>query len=151
MSDFRIDVTYDKGTADEFNGCPPVCDYPAFLAQRVNGTPCPNHLIEPDEVITTETKINIKFEYPLRNSVTLSFVNPDGFTKFDFFSCVYEGYLSIYEEEESTDKDPGMIPGMLNRGRSNGPYGIWGHVMEDLFLEGVEDKGNSNYELLIGS
>lgn len=151
MANFEIDVTYDKGTVDEFNGCPPVCDYPEFLAQRVNGTPCPNHLIKPDEVVITETKINIKFEYPLTNPVTLSFVNPGGFTRFDFFRCVYEGYLNIYKEEESADEDPGMVPGMLNRARSDGPHGIWGHVIEDLFLEGVEDKGDGNFELFIGS
>ena len=151
MADFQIDVTYDKGTDDEFNGCPPVCDYPEFLAQRVNGTPCPNHLIEPDELMIKWDEISILFDYPLKNSVRLAFTNPGGFTRFDFFRCVYEGYLNIYKEENAVDGDPGMVPGMLNRARSDGPHGIWGHVMEDLCLEGVEDKGHGMYELMIGS
>lgn len=152
MPDFQIDVIRDKGTNDEFASCPRVCEFPDFLAQRADiGPAYPDYLIDPDEVVTTESKINIKFEYPLTNPTTISFANPDGFTKFGFFACVYKGYKSIYDEEESTDEDPGMIPGMMNRATSNGPYGIWGHVMGDLFLEGVEDKGDGNYELIIGS
>lgn len=151
MADFEINVIRDKGTEDEFSSCPRVCEYLEFLAQRLLGTPCSDHLIDPNELIVKESTITITFNYPLTNSIKLTFTNPGGFTRFDFFRCVYEGYLNIYKQEESVDCDPGMMPGMLNRAKSDGPYGIWGHVIEDLFLEGVEDKGNGNYELIIGS
>ena len=42
-------------------------------------------------------------------------------------------YKKIYAAEE----DPGYIPGMFNRSSSDGPYGIWGHYMGDLFFEGI--------------
>ena len=43
-------------------------------------------------------------------------------------------YRKIYAAEN----DPGYIPGMMNRSQSDGPYGIWGHYLRDLYFEGIE-------------
>ncbi len=40
---------------------------------------------------------------------------------------------------------------MLNRKRSNGKYGIWGHDIDDLYLEGATEVKPGEFELAIGS
>jgi hypothetical protein len=83
--------------------------------------------------------------------VTFEFENENGFKALDFLRCVHEGYTRIYQEEESAVGDPGLIPGMSNRAPSSGPYGIWGHYMEDLVFEGAVETGPGEFELMIGS
>lgn len=151
MADFQIDVIAMKGTKEEYITCPQVCSFLEHLAQKTIGTPSDEELINPDTIVVAQDEITITFDYPLERPAKLTFTNPGGFSRYEFFRCVYEGYKNIYAQEESVDGDPGMIPGMLNRARSDGPYGIWGHVMSDLFLEGVIDLGCGNYELCIGS
>jgi hypothetical protein len=45
-------------------------------------------------------------------------------------------YQTVYALEEEEDGDPGHISGMLNRAKSNGPFGIWGHDITDLVYNG---------------
>jgi hypothetical protein len=45
-------------------------------------------------------------------------------------------YQMVYALEEEEEGDPGHIPGMLNRSKSDGPFGIWGHDIEDLVYNG---------------
>lgn len=151
MTDFNINIIAQKGQEDEYTGCPRVCDFLEHFSQKELGTPCDDELIDPDTIVISRDKITITFSYPLERETKLTFTNPGGFSRYDFFRCVYEGYKNIYAQEEAVAGNPGNIPGMLNRARSDGPYGIWGHVMEDLFLEGITDKGDGNYELVIGS
>lgn len=50
-------------------------------------------------------------------------------------------YQTIYEIEDNEANPNDYIPtspGMINRGKSFGPFGIWGHVLGDLVLEGLE-------------
>ncbi len=100
-----------------------------------------------DEIFTDLPKITIYFNYPLKNPVAFHYESPNGFTYKDFYRCVYEGYTTIYKEEE----DPGYVSGMLNRANSEGPYGIWGHYLGDLCLEGFDEKTPGYYTLSIGS
>ena len=60
---------------------------------------------------------------------------------------MYEGYKKIYAAEE----DPGTEDPVLNRGRSEGPYGIYGHYLEDLILESVVEIAPGKFTLGIGS
>lgn len=80
---------------------------------------------------------------------------PNGafFTRADLARAVAARYCAIYaEEEESTKVEPGYIPGMLNRNRTNGRYGIWGHDIGDLLLHTVEhDPVTGVYTLGIDS
>lgn len=104
-------------------------------------------VINADQSITTSEKIKIKFEYPFTNPVIIEFNHKGGFKLIDFFKAIYNGYSNIYAMED----DPGLIPGMLNRARSNGPVGIWGHVIEDLFIEGIKEIDKDFFTLEIGS
>jgi hypothetical protein len=64
-----------------------------------------------------------------------------------FIDVVLEAYKAIYEQEDS---NPGNIP--LMGSASNGPYGIWGHGIGDLCLEGASKKeGSDVWDLIIGS
>jgi len=44
-------------------------------------------------------------------------------------------YKKIYDEEEKQVGDPGTYESLYNRRESNDPYGIWGHYLDDLYLE----------------
>ena len=60
-------------------------------------------------------------------------------------------YHVIYKEEERTSADPaGLIPGMLNHTATSGKYGVWGHGIEDLVLEGAE-RSNGVWRIMVGS
>ena len=122
-----------------------VGSYPCY---RVEEFPDANELINSDQVITRRKTITIRFDYPLTNKTSLTFKRKDGFTVKDFFRCVYQGYKKIYKEE---GEDPGMIQGMFNRQTSHGKYGIWGHVMSDLYLEGAWETKPGVFKLSIGS
>lgn len=121
----RIDIrkTYEDGSI----GTPTIIDYEVEEVR--------NRLVEPDELIIKEEKITILFTYPLSVKVKFEFENKDGFTRLDLFRCIYEGYKKIYDEEEEEVGDPGTYDRLYNRGKSHGKYGIWGHYMDDLYLE----------------
>jgi len=94
-----------------------------------------NTLVNPDELAIKEHKITIEFSYPLSVKVYLEFEKEGGFTNMDLLRCVYEGYKKIYDEEEAQAGDPGIYDMLYNRRPSHGKYGIWGHYMNDLYLE----------------
>src|ERR1035441_38239 len=88
-----------------------------------------NKINSPEKSVTKSEEISIFFDYPLTNPVVLSFKHKGGFTRKDFANVVHKGYKKIYKAES----DPGYVKGMMNRSTSSGPYGIWGHYMEDLY------------------
>jgi len=65
---------------------------------------------------------------------------------------VSQAYLAIYETEEATMSRVAAYsdPNLINRGKSNGQYGVWGHSIGDLQIEGFDIK-NGIITPLIGS
>jgi len=109
-------------------------------------------IIDPKRLLIKEETISIKFSYPLTNKVTFEYNNKEGFTRMDLLRCIYEGYKKIYETEEEDAGDPGTYEKLYNRRTSEGRYGIWGHYLNDLIIEGmVYDSKTKLVELLIGS
>ena len=150
MKKKEFEINYYPHREDEkedYETCVKVCSWGDEKVMK--------NLVEPNELITSATKIKIKFDYPLNKPTSFEFENEDGFTKKDFFGRVYDGYKSIYETEEKDVGDPGYIPGMYNRQKSEGPFGIWGHYMDDLFIEGVRLEKTENdvpvFSLSMGS
>lgn len=88
-------------------------------------------------------------DYPLTRERQVEVIHDDGsaWTQDQFVAAVRKAYAEIYAAEP----DPGRIAGMLNRATSEGPYGIWGHVLSDLVLEGAESKADGSWELIVGS
>lgn len=108
-------------------------------------------LIDGDEIVVEASSITIVFSYPLSREVEFTFENNRPYTRKDFWRVVYEGYKRIYREEDDAEGSTDNLPGMLNRGFSEGPYGIWGHHIDDLYLEGVKEISPNKFELCMGS
>ncbi len=124
--------------------------YSCFSVERDD----PKKVINGDEVIVTAAeKITVIFSYPLKGKFRFDLNKSGGnITRKDFAEFIQSTYRCIYEEERKGIKGSyGNIPGMLNRAPSYGPYGIWGHHIGDLVIEGVKRIGDNLYSLRMGS
>ncbi|MHA1892268.1 MAG: tetratricopeptide repeat protein [Promethearchaeota archaeon] len=109
-------------------------------------------MIRPNERVIRDKKITIIIAYPLSNLVKLNIENKKGFTRMDLFRAIYKGYKNIYDEEEAEVGDPGPWKFSLNRGKSNGKYGIWNHYIGELVIERVSYSPSKKIiEMFIGS
>lgn len=79
--------------------------------------------------------IKLEIDYPISKPVKFTFTSDTGFTRKALAEIIANTYREIYDDEkDSTTVTPGNVPGMLNRNRTNGRYGIWGHDIGDLIL-----------------
>ena len=114
-----------------------------FLINISDPTEDLKRLIDADEIIVNNNEATIIVRYPLNDSATftISSENKKGFTRKEIVEHVCNIYKRIYKEEDetTTEVEPRSNNGVtvLNRSRTNGKYGIWGHVIEDLLLEGI--------------
>lgn len=74
----------------------------------------------------------------------------------DSLNCILlqvrSAYEHVYSEEERTLKNLPEYENSYNRGESDGVFGIWGHVLEDLYVEGLDiDTKAKTINLYIGS
>ena len=74
-------------------------------------------IADPNMKVISDTEISIKFDYPCDETI-FTYKNPDGFTKIALLKCIWKGYDRIYK---SSDK-----------------YGVWGHDLTDLMIEGIK-------------
>lgn len=107
-----------------------------------------------DEVVIENTEIQVEYSYPLstRHIHIHKTENSKGFTRKELFKQIAAHYLFIYDTEDAAVGPTGTVtPEMLNRGFSEGPYGIWGHYLSDLTLDHAELREDGVYELGISS
>lgn len=117
------------------------------------------NLESPDEIVIPEQNIYIAIDYPVRDTYTFHFVanTEKGFTREFLIDCICTQYEKIYVEENAVCKVSSIEErmrkgGLINRESTNGPYGIWGHDIEDLYLEGINYDANTQMVTLsIGS
>lgn len=103
-------------------------------------------------MLDSRDEIAIEFVYPLERPVIRTFERRGGFSKRDFAEAVSRGYAAIYsEEEKSRTLDPAPSGMLLNRSRTDGVHGIWGHGIGDLVLEGAGRDKNGVWHPYIGS
>jgi len=95
-------------------------------------------VLNPEEIVIRDEDISIVFTYPLSTKAIFSHHSAGGFSRMDLFRCIYEGYKKIYDTEVAEVADPGTGKRVLNRKRSFGSYGIWGHYLEELVIEGIQ-------------
>jgi hypothetical protein len=84
--------------------------------------------------------------YPLTEAKSPQWVYetaaPAGLALRDLVRCVVASYRVIYAAEAcavGAEAHAARVGGMsANRGRTNGPFGIWGHDLGDLVLEGFD-------------
>lgn len=107
--------------------------------------------IHTDELMQAEPTLQFTVTYPLRNPFHFSETHADGsgWTQRQFMDAVQRAYVAIYEAE---GPDPGQCSDvLLNRAETSGPYGIWGHDLDDLYLEGAARNSDGSWTLYIGS
>jgi len=93
-----------------------------------------------DDVVLPCRSIIVVADYPLKSEFEFALAadRPEGFTRAGIASMIVALYQRIYAEEEETSTTP-VVPmekrqGLINRNRTNGKYGIWGHDLDDLAL-----------------
>ena len=88
--------------------------------------------------------------YPLTNPYHFSetHANGTGWTEIQFCEAVRRAYQHVYTVEGPDPEPTGLL---LNRPKSNGQFGIWGHSLDDLCLEGAKKLSNGQWELCLGS
>lgn len=81
-------------------------------------------------------------DYPLARPVQapIDASRPAGFSERELCRAIRRTYARIYEEEDATANHPGQVGvgHVINRTTSDGVHGIWGHVISDLFIEGID-------------
>ena len=140
-------ISFDvKDPTDGFVGSARLADYKDVKAGKLE-------LLKPIEYVTKLQTLSLVIDYPLTNAakVTLTTKDPKGFTRLSLFMHVAEAYKKIYDEENQGSKDPEPTGNLYNRPSTKGKYGIWGHCMEDLFLEGAEITKAGKVRLSMGS
>ncbi len=108
----------------------------------------------PEEVVLTATELLVILDYPLRQefSFPIKASSPGGFTRAELARKIADLYKRIYEEEAQTSKTA-VIPleqrkGLVNRNKTDGKYGIWGHDLSDLDLHTIEVSRRADGTLL---
>jgi hypothetical protein len=103
------------------------------------------------EDVLSQDGIRVRFDYPLAKPVVFDCAGP--VTVKSFISFVAKTYERIYDEERETATiaEGQASPMLANRNRTDGRYGIWGHVLNDLFLEGADFGDDGIWDLEIGS
>jgi hypothetical protein len=104
-------------------------------------------------IVDTSDSIFISFNYPLSKGVDLEFIGKKPWRLCDLIDSICKGYLKIYDEEDETRTLPAQSPLdsiLVNRPKTDGKHGIWGHDLNDLFIEGMY-KEDGIWHLDIGS
>lgn len=118
-------------------------------------------LQDPDTIVIKDTTIKIVFDYPLKQAFVFEFIAADsqGFTRKKLIDTIIKTYYEIYDEEKRTTnvKVDSMEERMaksflINRNKTNGTYGIWGHDIDDLVIERlIYDTDSKTLRMFIGS
>ena len=108
------------------------------------------HLRNPEEIVIPFEHAELTIDYPLTTpaKIELDAQLPVGFTRAELIKEIAEAYAHVYEAEEDTatmktipleDRGP-----RLNRNRTDGVYGIWGHDLKDLVITAARWTRKSN-------
>lgn len=93
-----------------------------------------------------------RYDYPLNSEARFQHELSPNMSWVDVLLLAQTDYEHIYDLEDKQCGPTGNIPGMLNRSVSQGPYGIWGHHLSDLYFEGVTiDLGKMTVDFDMGS
>lgn len=96
-----------------------------------------------DKLIIHDTSIQLCIDYPLNHAHYFPLESATGFTRRIIVEAIVKTYVHIYAEEKETIREMAVIPasqrrGLINRNTTDGKYGIWGHDIGDLVIEGIE-------------
>ena len=97
-------------------------------------------IVDAEQVVIPRASIRVAVDYPLADEHVFALNSGDsaGFRRGELALKITQLYQRIYAEEERSSAEPaGTIPGLYNRTRTEGTYGIWGHGLGDLVLVDV--------------
>lgn len=144
---FRLgpNESYKNGQCDEYGQIQPAWVYIAKMNM--------DNILNIDDVVITDTKIKIPFDYPLNGTHIFEFESTNGFTRRNIMTHICQTYADIYKKEEETSvKETDSTTGCLNRSETSGVYGIWGHDIGDLAIERLSyDPQTQTIKMFIGS
>lgn len=84
-----------------------------------------------DNEINAELKLTYPFSVEVSEEVTFKSI-------YELIIKIRKIYQRIYKEEKKTMDTLIYDPMLINRGMTNGKYGIWGHEFADLYIEGIK-------------
>lgn len=120
------------------------CNHHAATFCREDASSDEKYILSEDRLGLAEDAYTFVYTYPLSRVARLREMLLPTTSIVDVLLLARNHYEQIYAAEEDSAGNPGHIPGTLNRMKSNGSYGIWGHDFSDLYFEEVsidtEDK-----------
>ncbi len=117
-------------------------------------------LEKPDEQVIDADKVVILYGYPLKEQYMVEYSSDSGFTRKQLAEFISSTYQQIYRDELSSStvnvktmkERKATQNGLMNRNKTNGTYGIWGHDLSDLVLHtlGIYRNPNNKYMIQLG-
>jgi hypothetical protein len=107
-----------------------------------------------DEIVIPFAKATLVIDFPLTHpaQVAISSALPQGFTRGELVQTICDEYAHVYAAEEGTSPEEVRHEHRgerIERARSDGAYGIWGHALEDLVLRSARWVKQSNGDVRI--
>ena len=91
------------------------------------------------KVLSNITNVIVEIDYPVSKPAIFKFDCTSTEVTYGLVLYLYTyAYQLMYKlEDEDVGESTNNIPGMLNRERSEGRFGIWGHDIGDLVYNGI--------------
>jgi hypothetical protein len=107
-----------------------------------------------DEIVVPFSRATLVIAFPLTHPARVAIEShlPQGFTRGELVRTICDEYAHVYAAEEGTSSsivEPELRAGRRERPRSDGAYGIWGQMLEDLVLRSAQWVKQSNGEVII--
>ena len=142
---------------DEFKDDPYVCTCGEAWAGRVLGLRDEEYAkltFNEKKYIADHPEVDCVIDYPLSRPCKFKIKFNKWITPLDVIDQICKKYQEIYKEEDKTaimeirsENTP-----CLNRSRTDGKWGIWGHSIEDLVIERLYlDTDKNKIDMFIGS
>jgi len=160
MQHIDFKVIYPEAKSGEYGSAEDPSPYFGLSAERM--TRSVGGLQDKFDVVIDKPRIRVVFSYPLEKEHIIELTPLFGaknFTRVGLGKAVSVQYQRIYEEEEKTSSlreetysNRYENCALMNRAPTDGKWGIWGHVLDDLDLREVEyDEEKDLYYLIIDS
>ncbi len=113
-----------------------------------------SRLIDPNEMVLIATQATLLLDYPMSVVATRQIIaeNAKSFSRIELLLALNQFYLDVYQIEDDTmpkDVSEPRETMSMNRPKSDGAFGIAGHVLNDLGVSSIEVLTNGDETILI--
>ncbi|HEY5947814.1 MAG TPA: hypothetical protein VIV40_20075 [Kofleriaceae bacterium] len=107
-----------------------------------------------DEIVIPYPRATLVIDFPLTHPANIAIHSalPQGFTRAELVRTICEEYMHVYAAEEGTAPEQPVLEDRghrIERTRTDGAYGIWGHALEDLVLSSARWVKQSNGDVRV--